>query len=408
MVTANLARHAAPSIAAFATAVTCDLGYNYCACTSKGEIRTALGGALLAKEPGLLFIGTGSSTGCPRPTCALFFNDESPTASRELNRVSFSREYMHEMHKFCRVSIMASRGDPRFNKDYRGNPSLMIVHKNNDDGTVDSDPEETFKTVVIDVGKTFTENSLRWMPQHGLTRIDAVVLTHEHMDAIAGLDDLRGFQMHPVKDPITGYPRQTPLSVFLSQTCLDMLKTQFFYLFPKIKSKQDALAGETILTDGTKIKRHVSKLDFCVVESFKPFIAAGLRMIPLPVMHGEDLVCNGYAFSLDGNQNESSKMNVIYLSDISRMPAQTEKFIMEKLPPTDILVIDALNLNDFNPTHNNLEQSMQIIRKLNPKRTFVVGMSCDLFLPHEEMNKELAELDIQVELAHDGLVVVMK
>lgn len=95
------------------------------------------------------------------------------------------------------------------------------------------------------------------------------------------------------------------------------------------------------------------------------------------------------------------------LSDISRMPLETEKFIMEELPPTDILVIDALNLDSFNPTHNNLEQSLKIIRILNPKRTFVVGMSCDSFLPHDAMNKELAKLDIKVELAHDGLVIAV-
>ncbi len=69
----------------------------------------------------------------------------------------------------------------------------MIIHQNNDadceelsdDGTVHDKAarkERTRKTVVIDVGKTFTENSLRWMPSHGLTTIDAVVLSHEHME----------------------------------------------------------------------------------------------------------------------------------------------------------------------------------------------------------------------------------
>lgn len=82
---------------------------------------------------------------------------------------------------------MATRGDPKFNKNYRGNPSLMIVHRNNDalDGSRaknDAEKEGQPKTVVIDVGKTFTESALRWMPQYGLTSIDAVVLSHEHME----------------------------------------------------------------------------------------------------------------------------------------------------------------------------------------------------------------------------------
>jgi phosphoribosyl 1,2-cyclic phosphate phosphodiesterase len=90
------------------------------------------------------------------------------------------------------------------------------------------------------------------------------------------------------------------------------------------------------------------------------------------------------------------------------MPADTEKFILDKLPPTDILVIDALTLDAMNPTHYNLKQALELVRRLQPKRTFVVGMSCDLFLPHDEMNKELEKLDIQIELAYDGLLLEMQ
>jgi len=224
-------------------------------------------------------------------------------------------EYVKKMHKMCRVSSLATKGDPLYNKDYRGNPCLMIVHDNND-SIDDSDSDNAggdkrrLKNVVIDVGKTFTENSLRWMPLYGLTSLDAVVLTHEHMDAIGGLDDLRGFQGIPVRNKITGLPEQIPLSVYLSQTCLNELKRQFFYLFPKDTS---SAPGEMKSKDGTTVRRFVSKLDFSVVDYFKPFVAAGLRMVPLPVMHGEDLICNGYAFSLDGSNGK--KTNVVYVSN---------------------------------------------------------------------------------------------
>ena len=69
--------------------------------------------------------------------------------------------------------------------------------------------------------------------------------------------------------------------------------------------------------DGKTVRRHVSKLDFCVVNSFQPFLASGLKMIPLPVMHGEDLVCNGYAFSLNGSKGK--KTNVVYVSTLHCM-----------------------------------------------------------------------------------------
>ena len=154
------------------------------------------------------------------------------------------------------------------NKDYRGNPCLMIVHDNNDsvdDGSDNDDwvEKNRYQNVVIDVGKTFTESALRWMPLYGLTSIDAVVLTHEHMDAIGGLDDLRGFQGMPVRNKITGLPEQIPLSVYLSQTCLKELKKQFFYLFPKDTS---SAPGEMKSKDRTTVRRFVSKLDFSVID----------------------------------------------------------------------------------------------------------------------------------------------
>ncbi len=126
--------------------------------------------------------------------------------------------------------------------------------------------------------------------------------------AIGGLDDLRGFQALHTRNAQTCMPEQTPISVHLSETCLTALKSQFFYLFPK----STLLAGESVSPDGMRVHRHVSKLDFCVVESFQPFVAAGLRMIPLPVKHGEDLIANGYAFSLDGRNNK--KTNIVYVS----------------------------------------------------------------------------------------------
>lgn len=134
-----------------------------------------------------------------------------------------------------------------------------------------------------------------------------LTLIHSFKSAIAGLDDLRGFQMLATRNPKTGLPEQTPLSIHLSQVCKDALKSQFFYLFPK-----NGGAGVNKTPDGKTVQRHVSKLDFCVVNSFQPFLASGLKMTPLPVMHGEDLVCNGYAFSLHGSKGK--KTNVVYVS----------------------------------------------------------------------------------------------
>ena len=179
---ARILRHCSPAIA-LASSSSILLSYQL---THKNESAKCDNLPTPTTSSGLLFLGTGSSTGCPRPNCALLFN-------QNINSIppTGDDDYLQQMKNNCRVSSMATRGDPRYNKDYRGNPSLMIIHQNNDtlgeSGKSEGDSEtekapKPSKTVVIDVGKTFTESALRWMPTLGLTSIDAIVLSHEHME----------------------------------------------------------------------------------------------------------------------------------------------------------------------------------------------------------------------------------
>ena len=86
---------------------------------------------------------------------------------------------------------MALEGDPRRNRNYRGNPSLLLRVRADDladDGAT--------RHVLIDCGKTFREAAQRWLPEYvaGHGGLDAVVITHEHADAVLGIDDLRSVQ----------------------------------------------------------------------------------------------------------------------------------------------------------------------------------------------------------------------
>ena len=167
----------------------------------------------------LIFLGSGSSTGCPRPLCPMIFKaGTDKTATPELKRMR------QQMEPWCKVSSMAIDGDPKQNKNYRNNPSLLISQ---------CDSTGNCKNVIIDVGKTFREGALRWFPERGITSLDAIVLTHEHMDAVAGLDDVRGFQKYEDTDPVKhGRPKAVPVPVHLSQSCLDDVANRFPWLFP--------------------------------------------------------------------------------------------------------------------------------------------------------------------------------
>lgn len=228
--------------------------------------------------------------------------------------------------------------------------------------------------------------------------------------------DLRGFQRRRNAD---GGMESTP--VFLSRETFEAIRKQFFYLVPKGDPFQ-AHDGRIVQqsSDGkAKVVRAVASLQYKLIREFQPFIAGGLRMVPLPVMHGEDLVCLGFAFTVNSSKAPQDKsgssedteprsggLNVVYLSDISRMLPTTEAYILERLPPTDVLIVDSLFVDREHPVHYSLSQAIELARRLKPTKTFIVGINCDDFPPHEDANQELKKIEgLDVQLAFDGLVI---
>uniref|UniRef100_A0A453JLJ9 Uncharacterized protein n=1 Tax=Aegilops tauschii subsp. strangulata TaxID=200361 RepID=A0A453JLJ9_AEGTS len=77
------------------------------------------------------------------------------------------------------VPLRAPGGKPQLQ---RCNTSLLIDY---------CQDEGAHKYIIIDVGKTFREQVLRWFVCHKIPCVDSIILTHEHADAILGLDDIR-------------------------------------------------------------------------------------------------------------------------------------------------------------------------------------------------------------------------
>lgn len=327
------------------------------------------------------------------PRCAMIFADK-PSKGTSTDKDEELQEYQDLLKEKCHISALAAQGDPRENPNYRNNPSLLISY-------TPEGEEKSTKNVIIDVGKTFRETAIRWFPSKKVHFLDAVILTHEHADAVFGLDDIRGVQKFVLKqeDPPKKHRPQIPMPIFLSQDCLSKVAPQFKWLFPNHQPQTQAPPKN--MNETKKVSRHVASLDVNVFESFKPFDAAGLKVIPLPIMHGEDLVSYGFAFSV-------GKTHIVYLSDISRMLPETMEFIQKELPPTDILVVDALRPKGSHPVHFSMAQAIDLANQLSPTRgTYLVGMSCDSFLPHKEQNEELAKKygEGKIQLARDGLEI---
>ncbi|KAL0914435.1 hypothetical protein M5K25_014781 [Dendrobium thyrsiflorum] len=180
------------------------------------------------------------------------------------------------------------------------------------------DENGAHKYILIDVGKTFREQVLRWFTHHKIPRVDSIILTHEHADAVLGLDDIRAVQ------PFSPTNEIDPTPIYLTQHAMESLAEKFPYLVKK-KMKE----GEEV--------RRVAQLDWRIIESdcAKPFISSGLEFVPLPVMHGEDYVCLGFLFG--------KKSRTAYISDVSRFPATTEHLISKAGGgQLDLLILDTL------------------------------------------------------------------
>ncbi|CAB9530799.1 hydrolase (Partial), partial [Seminavis robusta] len=130
---------------------------------------------------GLLFLGTGSSTGCPKPLCTMIFglnnNNNNTTPATQIDP-KLKAEFQHR----CQTSMAAIQGgDPKHNKNYRNNPALLLSLCNTD---TDTDTDNTTTTtssdqkchnILIDAGKTFREAALRWFPEHQIQTLDAII-----------------------------------------------------------------------------------------------------------------------------------------------------------------------------------------------------------------------------------------
>jgi len=221
--------------------------------------------------------------------------------------------------------------------DRRLRPSIMVRY----DG----------RTVLIDTSPDFREQALR----EQIRRIDAVLYTHGHADHILGLDDVR-----PLSFPrVTGGGK---IPLYATENTARTLRNIFRYIF-EADYKYGGLAQVEIHNvDGP-------------IELF------GATFLPLVVNHG-DYPIEAYRFG-----------SAAYLTDFSSIPEET----YSQLEGLDILFLDALR-HLPHPTHSTLENSLKIVDRLKPRRTFFTHMSHDL--PHAATNAALPE---NVRLSYDGL-----
>jgi phosphoribosyl 1,2-cyclic phosphate phosphodiesterase len=252
----------------------------------------------------------------------------------------------------------SSPGVPRLNGDW-GNCDPKNVKNNRfrASALVERIADNGDKTTVcIDTGPDFRAQMIAAKVSH----LDSVVYTHAHADHVHGIDDLRTFVIS----------QKQRMDIYADDLTMERLRDGFAYCF------------ETPVGSSYPPILHPHK-----IAHDTPFTIHGaggaLEFIPLVQQHGS---IHSLGFRID---------DFAYCSDVSAFPEAT----LEKMLDLDVLIIDALQYREH-PSHFSLEQTLQVIERLKPKRAYLTHMHIPL-----DYQTVLDETPDHVEPCYDGLVI---
>lgn len=229
--------------------------------------------------------------------------------------------------------------DPDEPKNRRLRPSILV--------------EQGATTLLVDTSPDLREQ----MIAAGVVDIDAVLYTHAHADHVHGIDDIRSFN----------YRRGGAIDAWGSAETLRIIAERFAYVFAPYP------------TDRPRFFR--PGLRSRAVDG--PFTVGGIEVVPFAQQHGR-MPSLGFRFG-----------KFAYSTDVHAL----DDAAFAALDGIEVWIVDCLS-DTAHPTHSHLEQTLEWIARVAPKRAW---------LTHLSHNMDYATLAAKcppgVAPAHDGLVI---
>lgn len=213
---------------------------------------------------------------------------------------------------------------------------------------------DNMEDIVIDIGPDFRQQALTY----NIPKVDAVLITHEHRDHIAGLDDLRPYN----------FRFQKSIDIFALPRVCQEIDTAFAYIFHGNYPGKPQLNLKTIEAG----------------EIFQPIANSNTTLQAIEALHGE-LPILGFRIG-----------NFAYFTDTKYLP-DTSLALLEGV---EVLVLSALHYEEHH-SHNTVAQAIALTEKIKAKENYFIHMGHTLE-PIEEASKKLPP---NCHFAYDGLVL---
>lgn len=224
------------------------------------------------------------------------------------------------------------------------------------------------RTILLDCPPDHREQSLR----EKITRCDAILFTHDHVDHTFGLDEVRRYNALMA----------TPIEIFADARTRESIERVFRHIFKRHENVNDSFVADLMPR---------------TIELGRPIDLFGVRFTPFRLLHGGLPILGFRIEAIDGSgavaAEQPGPLPLAYCTDVNGIPPDS----WTHLRGLKTLVLDMLRYRRH-PTHFSFDEALGVAAEVGAAQTLFVHMTHDIL--HAECEARLPD---GVRLGFDGL-----